>query len=303
MRIAITGSSGLIGSALARSLEGDGHRVVRVVRSESGSTGDQVSWDIDAGRIDAAGLEGLDAVVHLAGEGIAARRWTDEHKRRVLDSRAKGTSLLCDALASVDDRPATLLSGSAVGFYGDRGDEELTEQSPAGEGFLPDVCVAWEEATSAAEAAGIRVAHLRTGIVLSPDGGALAAQLRPFKLGLGGPAGKGEQWLSWITLADEVRAIRFLLESDVAGPVNLTAPNPVTNGGFARTLGSVLGRPAVVPIPRLVTKLPLGVGPLVDTLLFSSARVRPTVLAEAGFSFDHPALEAALRDLLERPAA
>lgn len=303
MRIAVTGSTGLIGTALVRSLEGDGHDVVRITRAGTAPGRDQVSWDIDAGRIDAAGLEGLDAVVHLAGEGIASGRWTEEHKRRVHDSRAKGTALLSSTLAALDAKPTTLLSGSAVGFYGDRGDEELTERSAAGEGFLPDVCTAWEGATDAAADAGIRVAHLRTGIVLSPDGGALGAQLRPFKLGLGGRAGKGDQWLSWITLVDEVRAIRFLLEADVSGPVNLTAPNPVTNAGFARTLGAVLGRPAVVPIPRLVAKLPLGVGALADNLLFSSARVRPTVLAEAGFTFEHPALEAALRDLLDRPAA
>lgn len=301
MRIAVTGSSGLIGSALVRSLEGDGHDLVRVVRSSPGP-GD-VRWDIEAGVIDTTNLAGVDAVVHLAGEGIAAGRWTEDHKRKVLDSRTKGTALLSEALAALDRRPAVLLSGSAIGYYGDRGDEELTEDSPPGNGFLPEVCRAWEAATGMAEAADIRVAHLRTGIVLSPAGGALGKQLLPFKLGLGGRAGGGGQWMPWISLDDEVRAIRFLLEADVAGPVNLTAPRPVTNREFTRTLGRVLGRPTVIPIPAAVAKLPAGIGPLADNLLFSSAKVLPTVLTAAGFTFDHTELEGALRDLLDRPAA
>lgn len=301
MRIAVTGSSGLIGSALVRSLEGDDHDVVRVVRSSPGP-GD-VRWDIEAGVIDTTNLAGADAVVHLAGQGIAAGRWTEDHKRKVLDSRTKGTALLSEALAALDRRPAVLLSGSAIGYYGDRGDTELTEDSPPGDGFLPEVCRAWEAATGMAEAADIRVCHLRTGIVLSPAGGALGKQLLPFKLGLGGKAGAGGQWMPWISLDDEVRAIRYLLEADVAGPVNLTAPRPVTNREFTRTLGRVLGRPTVIPIPRAVAKLPAGIGPLADNLLFSSARVQPAALTATGFTFDHPELEGALRDLLDRPAA
>ncbi|QYG92338.1 TIGR01777 family protein [Iamia sp. SCSIO 61187] len=301
MRIAVTGSSGLIGSALCASLEGDGHDVVRVVRS--GGRPGTVRWDIDAGTVDATGLEGLDGVVHLAGEGIASGRFSEDHKRAVLESRTKGTALLSRTLAELDARPPVLLSGSAIGYYGDRGDEELVETSPPGEGFLPEVCVAWERETSAAEAAGVRVAHLRTGVVLSADGGALGKQLLPFKLGLGGKAGKGDQWLPWISLEDHVRAMRFLLTADVQGPVNLTAPNPVRNVEFVRTLGAVLGRPTVIPIPGFARKLPLGVGPLVDNLLFSSSRVLPQVLTDAGFTWHHDQLEDALRSLLDRPAA
>lgn len=302
MRIAVTGSRGLIGSALVRSLEGDGHQVARLVRPGADAGPGDVRWDIAAGTIDGEALEGVDGVVHLAGEGIAAGRWTDEHKRRVRESRTKGTALLSEALAALDRTPSVLLSGSAIGFYGDRGDEELTEASPPGEGFLPELCQAWEAATGMAEAAGIRVAHLRTGIVLSPDGGALAKQLLPFKLGLGGRAGRGVQWLPWITLDDHVRAVRFLLEADVRGPVDLTAPHPVTNATFTRTLGRVLGRPTVLPIPRIVTELPAGIGPLAENLLFSSARVLPAVLDRAGFAFTQPELEPALRHLLGRPA-
>lgn len=300
MRVAVSGSRGLIGSALVRSLETDGHTVARLVRAGSSPGPGDVRWDIGAADVDTAALEGVDAVVHLAGEGIASGRFTEDHRRAVRESRTKGTALLSEALASLDQRPAVLLSGSAIGYYGDRGDEELTEASGPGEGFLPELCVAWEAATGMAEQAGIRVAHLRTGIVLSTEGGALAKQLLPFKLGLGGPAGRGGQWLPWITLHDHVRALRFLLEADVAGAVDLTAPHPVTSKQFARTLGRVLGRPAVLPIPRFTTKLPLGVGPLVENLLFTSARVLPAVLEEAGFAFDHAELEPGLRAVLSR---
>lgn len=302
MRIAVTGSRGLVGSALVRSLEADGHRVARLVRPGSEPGPGDVRWDIEAGEIDSAALEGVDGAVHLAGEGIASGRWTAEHRQRVLESRTKGTALLAEALSGLDRPPAVLLSGSAIGYYGDRGDEALTEDSPAGEGFLPDVCRAWEAATGMAGEAGIRVSLLRTGIVLSRDGGALAKQLLPFKLGLGGRAGRGDQWLPWIALDDHVRALRFLLEHEVAGPVNLTAPAPVTNATFARTLGRVLGRPAIVPIPRLVTRLPGGIGPLAENLLFSSAKVLPRALTDAGFTFSHPELEPALRAVLDRPA-
>jgi hypothetical protein len=300
MRIAVTGSSGLIGSALCASLEDDGHEVVRVVRSGGGSG--TVRWDIEAGTIDAAGLEGLDGVIHLAGEGIASGRFSDEHKRKVIESRTRGTSLLSRTLAGLDAPPPVLLSGSAIGYYGDRGDEELVETSPPGEGFLPEVCTAWERETAAAEAAGIRVAHLRTGVVLSTEGGALGKQLLPFKLGLGGRAGKGDQWLPWIAIDDHVRAMRFLLETDMQGPVNLTAPHPVRNVEFVRTLGAVLGRPTIIPIPGFTKRLPAGIGPLVDNLLFASLRVLPRVLTDAGFTWRHEQLEPALRDLLDKPA-
>lgn len=301
MRIAVSGSRGLIGSALVRSLTADGHQVARLARPGGDATDGDVRWDIAAGRIDTAALEGVDGVVHLAGEGIASGRFTEAHKREVLESRTKGTALLSEALASLAAPPAVLLSGSAIGYYGDRGDEVLTEASPPGEGFLPELCRAWEAATGMAEQAGVRVAHLRTGIVLDPDGGALGKQLLPFKLGLGGRAGKGDQWLPWITLADEVRAIRFLLDTEVRGPVDLTAPNPVTSATFAATLGRVLRRPAVLPIPRLVAKLPAGIGALAENLLFTSARVLPAALLAAGFTFTHDELEPALRALLSRP--
>lgn len=299
MRIAVTGSRGLIGTALCRSLEADGHRVVRLVRSGATSA-DEVAWDPDAGEVDAVALEGLDGVVHLAGAGIASGRWTEAHTRAVRESRTRGTALLSEALASLSSPPPVMVSGSAVGWYGDRGDEVLTEESPPGDDFLAEVCQAWEAATGVAEEAGIRVAHIRTGVVLSAEGGALAAQLLPYRLGLGGPAGGGRQWLSWITLEDEVRAIRFLLDHDVSGPVDLTAPNPVRQGELARTLGSVLHRPAVVPIPRLVGRLPLGIGPLVQNLLFVSQRVLPAVLEAEGFEHHHRELDPALRAVLGR---
>jgi len=301
MDVAISGASGLVGSALRASLEADGHTAISLVRSGGhGASGPTIAWDPVAGTIDARALEGVDAVVHLAGEGIAAGRWTDEHLARVRDSRTKGTSLIAGALARLDRPPSVLVSGSAIGYYGDRGDELLDERSAPGTDLLGGLCVAWEAAAEPAAAAGIRVARIRTGIVLSTEGGALAKQLLPFKLGLGGKAGSGRQWLSWITLADEVRAIRFLLDHDVAGPVDLTAPNPVTQATFARALGHALHRPTVVPIPRFVGKLPFGIGPLAETLLFSSARVAPTVLEDAGFTFTATTIDEAFAQLLGR---
>lgn len=297
MRIAITGSSGLIGTALRSSLEADGHEVVPIVRTP-GRAG-TVQWDPSTGAIDRAGLEGLDGVVHLAGEGIASGPWTAKQRARIHDSRQAGTTLLATTLATCADRPAVLLSGSAIGYYGDRGAERLTERSAAGSDFLAQICIDWEAATSAAEAVGIRVAHLRTGIVLDAHGGALAKQLPIFKLGLGGTAGAGTQWMSWISLADEVRAIRFALEDDrVTGPINLTAPTPVTNAEFTKALGAAVHRPTFLTIPRAVRRAPLGVGDLASSLLFSSARVEPAGLLAAGFRFDHPELEPALASLL-----
>ncbi|MCC5954006.1 MAG: TIGR01777 family oxidoreductase [Acidimicrobiia bacterium] len=297
MDIAVTGSSGLIGTALARSLRADGHRVVPIVRSDR--DGDVLRWDPSVGRIDAAGFEGLDAVVHLAGEGIADKRWTAERKRSILESRTKGTSLLADTLATLDRPPKVFLSGSAIGYYGDRGDEVLTESSTPGDIYLSEVCTAWEAAAQPAVDAGIRTTFLRTGIVLSTEGGALAKTLPLFKLGLGGRLGSGRQWWSWITIADEVGAIRFLLDADVAGPVNLTAPEPSTNAEFTKTLGSVLGRPTVLPVPAFGPKLVLG-GELAEQLLFSSQRVHPDVLLDAGYTFEHPDLPTGLRATLDR---
>ena len=299
MDIAITGASGFIGTALARSLQANGHRVLPVVRRDGGA--DTVRWDPAAGTIDAGALDGLDAVVHLAGEGIASGPWTAAQRTRIAASRQAGTELLAGALAGLQRPPATLLSGSAIGYYGDRGDELLPETASPGEDFLAEVCIAWERATAPAEAAGIRVAHLRTGIVLDPSGGALAKQLPLFKLGLGGRAGRGTQWMSWITLADEVRAIRFALEHDeLRGPVNLAAPAPVTNAAFTDALGTALHRPTFLTIPRLVRHLPAGVGDLLGSLLFVSQRVVPDALETAGFRFEHPELAGALASMLDR---
>ena len=297
MRIAITGSNGLIGKALQQRLRADGHDVVPMVRGTPGPG--QIGWDPAAGRLDPADLRGVDAVVNLAGEGIGDHRWSEAHKRRVHDSRQLGTRLLSEAIAAATDGPTILLSGSAVGFYGDRGDEVCTEHSAPGTGFLPEVCLDWEAATAAAEAAGVRVAHLRTGIVLDADGGVLPRMALPFKLFVGGRLGTGRQWLSWIHVDDEVGAIRFLLANDVSGPVNLTAPAPVTNAVLSKALGRVLHRPAVLPVPAFPLRLALG-REMADNLLFTGQRVVPEVLASNGYEFEHPDIEGALRDVLAK---
>jgi uncharacterized protein (TIGR01777 family) len=295
MRIAITGSSGLIGTALVASLEADGHTAIRVVRSGGGPH--TVRWDIDAGTIDAAGLEGLDGVVHLAGEGIAENRWTDEQKRRILESRTQGTSLLAGALVSLTAPPPVLVSGSAIGYYGNRDDEQLTEASAPGEGFLTEVVTAWEAAAEPAVAAGIRVPRIRTGIVLSPEGGVLQRLAGLARFGLLGKLGSGQQWMSWISVADEVGAIRFLLEHDVDGPVNLTAPSPVTNEVFTKTLGRVLHRPTFLPVPSFGPRLLVG-AELAQALLYDGQRVLPDVLLDAGYEFQNADLETTLHELL-----
>lgn len=296
MDIAITGSSGLIGTALTTSLEHDGHRVVRVVRRDP-SGPDEIAWDPDAGRLDPTDLAGLDAVVHLAGEGIADRRWTDAQKRRIEQSRVRGTELIARALADASDGPRVLVSGSAIGYYGDRGKEVLHEDSHAGDGFLAGVCEAWEAATARASDAGVRVAMARTGIVLDVHGGVLAKMMPIFRVGLGGRIGSGRQYMSWIALPDEVGAIRWLLDHDISGPVNLTAPGPLTNRAFTEGLGHALHRPTVVPVPSFGPKLLFG-SELVEELLLSSQRVLPTRLTEAGFTFRFPALDPALHALL-----
>ena len=298
MRVAITGSTGLIGSALSTHLSSLGHEVIRVVRGNPSGT--DIEWSPSECRLDPHAFEGIDAVVHLAGAGIGDHRWTDDYKREILESRTKGTSLVSEAVAAAENGPTILLSGSAIGYYGSSPDATFVESSPPGAGFLPEVCVKWEQATGVAEAAGVRVVHLRTGIVLSPDGGALKKQLPLFKFGLGGKMGSGEQWQSWISIDDEVAGITHLLTADTSGPVNLTAPNPVTNAEFTDTLGDVLGRPTILPIPKFGPKLLLG-GELADNLLFSGQKVLPGVLeADAGFEFRHPDLATALRHLLGR---
>ena len=300
-KIAITGASGLIGSALRTSLRAAGHTVVPVVRSAVSGDPHAVLWDPKAGTIDAAGLEGLDGVVHLAGAGIGDHRWNDAYKREVLESRTKGTDLLARTLAGLTP-PPVLVSGSAIGIYGDTGDSAVDESSPHARDFLADVCVQWEAATAPAEQAGIRVAHLRTGIVLSPDGGALAKLLPLFKLGAGGRMGSGRQWWSWISMRDEISVIEWLLENEVSGAVNATAPTPVTNAELTKTLGSVLHRPTLFPVPSFGPKLLLG-SELAQALLFTSQRVQPGVLSGHGFDFADPTLESALRAMLNRPVA
>lgn len=296
MKIVVSGSSGLIGSALVPALRASGHDVVRLVR-RSAESSDEIPWDPAAGTIDAARLRGVDAAVHLAGEGIGDHRWTEEQKRRVHDSRTEGTSLLARALASLDPRPSVLLSGSAVGIYGDGGDTELTETSPRASGFLADVVADWEAAARPAVDAGIRTVYLRSGVVLSPDGGALKKVLPLFKLGLGGPIGSGRQWWPWIAIDDEIGAIVHLLTAGVEGAANLVAPNSVRYRDYARALGRALHRPALLPTPMLGPRLLLG-RELADSLLGDSQRVVPARLLESGYAFRQPQIEAALRSML-----
>jgi uncharacterized protein (TIGR01777 family) len=296
VRVAITGSHGLIGSALAEALTADGDEVTSVVRGRAGPH--EVAWDPQAGTIDAAGLEGHDAVVHLAGAGIGDHRWTAAYKAQVLDSRVNGTTTLAKALAGLKRPPRVLASGSAVGYYGERGDTDITETSAPGTGFLSEVVQQWEAAAAPAADAGIRVVNLRSGIVMTARGGALKKQLLPFKLGLGGRLGSGAQYLSWISLDDEIGAIRHVLANEsVRGPVNLTAPNPVTNQEFTKTLGTVLKRPTFMPVPTIALDAVLG-RQLVGEMLTSGQRVVPAVLQAYEYEFRHPTLEGALRAAL-----
>jgi uncharacterized protein (TIGR01777 family) len=294
MDIAVTGSSGLIGTALCRHLTEGGHRVVRLVRRPPRPGEDAVRWDPAAGEIDAASLEGIDAAVHLAGAGIGDKRWTDERRRVLIESRTDGTSLLARTLAGLDRRPAVFLSASGAGYYGDGGDTVLTEESPSGDIFLSEICRLWEGAAAPAVEAGIRTAYLRTTLVLAPDGGALGKLLPLFRVGLGGRMGGGREFWSWITLLDEVRAIEFLLDHDIAGPVNMAAPGPVRNAEVARALGRALHRPAAIPVPSFGPRLLLG-RQLADELLFISQRVEPGVLDKHGFAFEHADIDTALR--------
>jgi uncharacterized protein (TIGR01777 family) len=300
MKIAVTGASGLIGSALVPSLRRGGHEVVRLVRRES-SAPDEVMWDPGAHRLDPAALADVDAVVHLAGAGVGDRRWTSAYRRTVLRSRVDGTTTLARALAEADPRPRVLLSGSAIGWYGDTADRVVDESTPSGEGFLAEVCRRWEAATAPAEEAGVRVTHLRTGVVLAADGGALAQQLPLFRLGLGGRLGSGRQWVSWISLPDQVWAMEFLLTAGVAGPVNLVAPEPVTNAEFTRALGRALHRPTLLRVPGLPLRLALG--EFADEAVLAGQRVAPRALAEADFTPLHPSLPEALDAVLHAERA
>ena len=300
MRIAVTGSSGLIGSELVTTLKQQDHEVVRLVRRPA-SGPDEATWDPAAGTIDAGALAGIDGAVHLAGEGIGDSRWSDEHKRRVLDSRVQGTTLLARTLAELSPRPAVLVSGSAVGFYGDRGDEVLTEDSSAGTGFLADVAREWEASTAPAEAAGIRVVHLRTGIVLSGKGGALKKALPIFKAGIGGNLGSGKQWWSWISLDDEVGLILHALRNEsVRGPLNGTAPAPATNAQFSKALGRAVHRPVVMPVPKTALHVLYG-REMAKEMMFASQRAMPERAKGTGYGFCHPTLEQALETALAKP--
>jgi hypothetical protein len=301
VRIAVSGSSGLVGSALLPELSSAGHEVVRIVRRTPAPGEAAVRWDPVRLEIDAAGLDGADAAVHLAGGNIGAARWNPERKALLRDSRVDGTRLICGALAALPRPPKVLVSASAVGYYGDRGEEELTEGDPPGRGFLPDVCRAWEEATEVAERAGIRVVRLRIGMVLARDGGALPAMLPPFRLGLGGALGSGRQYMSWVSLDDVCGIVRHALADDrLRGPVNAVAPAAVTNREFTSTLARVLDRPSVVTVPAFALRLL--VGEMADALLLASARVVPKRLLDTGYAFRSPELEPTLRRLLGKGA-
>lgn len=297
MIIAVTGSTGLIGSALVASLEAGGHLVRPLVRRPPRADKHEIRWDPAAGTIDAVELAQVDAVVHLAGENIVAKRWTPAFKEAILSSRVKGTKLLCNTLAGLALKPSVLVSASAIGYYGLTGDTPVDESSPPGTGFLAEVCKQWEAATQSARDAGIRVVNLRIGFVLAKEGGGLAKMLLPFKLGLGGVIGGGQQYISWIAIDDLVRSIQFALTTpELGGPVDGTAPNPVTNREFTKTLGRVLNRPTLFPMPAFAAKLAFG--ELADDMLLGSLRVLPTALTTARFEFAYPQLEAALRHIL-----
>ena len=300
MKVLVTGPTGLIGSALVQHLKGEGHAVTRLLRSRVSPGEKGVLWDVQSGTLYSKPLEGLDAVVHLAGENIGARRWTLTRKAIIRDSRLKGTRLLSETLAQLASPPKVLVCASAMGFYGDRGDEILTEDSPAGTGFLPDLCREWEAASESAAEKGIRVVRLRIGVVLSAQGGALKKMLPPFRMGVGGRLGSGKQYMSWIALDDLVGVIEHALTHDtLVGPVNAATPNPVTNQEFTKTLGRVLGRPTVLPVPSFAVRLLFG--EMGNALLLSSARLEPARLAASGFQFHYPELEAALRHVLGLP--
>lgn len=300
MKIGVTGASGLIGTPLVASLRGHGHDVVRFVRGRADAA-DERAWDPGSRRLEPEAAADLDAIVHLAGAGVADKRWTPERKQVILDSRVDGTATVARAMAAAQG-PTVLLSASAIGWYGDTGDRLTDETGPTGDGFLAEVCRQWETSTAPAEAAGIRVVHLRTGIVLSGGGGALAKQLPIFKVGVGAPLGSGRQWTSWISLRDELAAITHCLSADIAGPVNLVGPEPVTNREFTKALGRILKRPTLpVPVPGFVLKAALG--PFAEEGVLTGQRLQPAVLQRTGFTFADPDVESALREAVQRTTA
>ncbi len=296
MRVMMSGASGLIGASVINALRTRGDDVTPLVRRPPGPG--EARWDPAAGSIDSGALEGADAVVHLAGAGIGDKRWSATRRQEIVSSRVRSTSLLARSLAELNRPPSVLVSASAVGFYGDRGDEELTEASGPGRGFLAELCQAWEDATGRATQAGIRVVRLRSGVVLSAHGGALARQLPLFRLGVGGRLGSGRQWLSWISLPDEVGAVLHALdEPSLEGPVNATAPTPVTNRDFTRALSRALHRPAVLAVPGLALRVALG-SDLASEMVLAGQRVLPAKLTASGYVFDHENIDTALASLL-----
>jgi uncharacterized protein (TIGR01777 family) len=297
MKILITGASGLIGNALQKTFREKGYEMLLATRQEA-KDARHVQWDVRRGFTEHEKLEGLDAVIHLAGESISGLRWTDEKKNAIRDSRVNGTRTVVEAISRLKDRPKVLIAASAIGFYGDRGDDEMTESSTAGDTFLADVSREWESEARRAEDAGVRTVLLRTGIVLSKDGGALATMLLPFKMGVGGVVGSGKQWMSWISLDDQIRVINYALDNEnIRGALNSVAPHPVTNQEFTKTLGEVLYRPTILPLPEFAVSMVFG--EMGDALLLASTKVLPKRLEDAGFSFEYPDLKGALEHALK----
>jgi uncharacterized protein len=297
MKILITGATGLIGRALQKSLREKGHELLLASRKEP-KDNSFIKWDPQNGFTDPARLEGIDAVVHLAGESLSALRWTDEKKKAIRESRVLGTRNVVDTISDLKERPRVLVSASAIGFYGDRGDEELTETSKAGKNFLAEVCREWEAEARRAEDSGVRTVLLRTGIVLSKDGGALGTMLTPFKFGLGGVIGDGKQWMSWISLNDQIEVINYALENEnIRGAVNSVSPHPVTNQEFTAVMGEVLYRPTFIPLPEFAVHLAFG--EMGEALLLDSTKVIPKRLTDAGFKFKFPELKKAIENAVK----
>lgn len=294
LRVAVSGGSGFVGTHLREYLTEAGDQVIQLVRRKPDPAAHEIGWDPAAGHVEAEALKGIDAIVHLSGENIAAGRWTTARKQRIRDSRVKTTELLAQTLAGLEAPPRVFVCASAVGYYGDRSGAVLTEDAPPGSGFLAEVCQQWEAACGPARAAGVRVVNLRTGVVLSPHGGALAKMLPVFRMGMGGVVGSGDQWLSWIALSDLLRVIEFVITNDgLSGPANAVSPNPVTNRQLTQAIGRVIKRPTLVPLPAVAVRLTMG--QMGEETLLASSRVIPQRLQSAGFQFEHPELEEALR--------